>query len=152
MKKLDKNTTCLFCCWNENAHYNVSRFCNFAAHLYFITTAFIAILLCLYMCVCVCACACALISFFRKGLLLSKLMSRANINAQISDIMLQTLADLLPQNFPHLRLYLQISEIPAKQLTQIKMIWSVWCRRSNEWMNIYWYKSDLSQPSTDTEL
>ena len=105
-----------------------------------------------YVCMCVCACACALISFFRKGLLLSKLMSRANINAQISDIMLQTLADLLPQYFPHLRLYLQISEIPAKQLTQIKMIWSVWCRRNNEWMNIYWYKSDLSQPSTDTEL
>ena len=86
--------------------------------------------LCVCVCVCVCVCnrvslyvrACAFISFYPKWLLQSKLMLGANINVQVSDVLLQILADLRPQNFPHLRLHLQNSEIPTQQSTGIKMI------------------------------
>ena len=99
-----------------------------------IKSAFFAILLCACMCVCVCVCvcvfvcvcvhvfACAFISFYRKCFHLSKFMSGANIYVQVSNIMLRTFADLLPQNFPHIRLYLQNSEIPSHSPTKIKIM------------------------------
>ena len=160
LKKLDNNIASLFCSWNEISHCKVSRFCTFVGPLYFIRTAFIAILLCVSVCACVYLCkrvcsyvyARAFVYFYCKWLLLPKLMSETNIYVQVSDIILRTIADLLTQNFPHLCLHLQNSEIPTQQSTGIKIIWSVWCCRNNEWMDIYWYKSDVSQPFADISL
>ena len=75
-----------------------------------------------FVCVCVCVCVCAFIFFYRQELLLSKLMSEANINAQVSDIMLHTLADSLSESFPYLSLHLQNSKILAQQPTGIIII------------------------------
>ena len=49
-------------------------------------------------------------------------MSEANINVQVSDIMLRTLADLHLQNFTHFRLHFQNFEILAQLPTGIKII------------------------------
>ena len=92
-------------------------FCNFVTFILYYSRFH-----CHTLCVHVCVCPCAFISFYRKGLLLSKLMSKANINVQVSDIILRTLAYLLLQNFPHLRLHLQNSEIPAQLPAGIKLI------------------------------
>ena len=155
MKKLDKNIASLFC--NEIAHCKLSRFCNFVAPLYFTTTAFIAISLsvCLCVCVCVCVCVCLHARLFpsiANGFTCLNWCQGQILMYSSAVFILQTFADLFTQNFLHLRLHLQNSKISTQPPTGIKIIQGLWCRWNNEWMDIYWYKPNVSQPSTDIDL
>ena len=69
LTELDRNIVSLLCSWNKVAHFKENRVCKFVASLYFISTAFIVILLCVCVCMCmsvcvslcVCVCVCVLV-------------------------------------------------------------------------------------------
>ena len=120
LKTLDKNIASLFC--NEIAHCKLSRFCNKVV--------------CVCLCVCECVFACAFISFYRKWLFLSKLMSGANINVQFSGIYVADICWLIYAKFPSSsfasRKFQNSDSAPNRNKNNIRFVMPL-----EQWMNGY---------------